>query len=264
MRPYIPLLDTEAMEWQATETPGLYTKPLSHDPENGARTAIQRIVVADGYAPPPTAHFHHMDEELFLLDGSFSFDGERWLGRHAYCFHPAETVHGFKSQVAGEATFISRVSRELDFNLVDQPRQFAPYNLVTEEPERPISIVDNPFSRQWEEVRNDAGQIVLSRLLLGRHPATGEGAMLVRFAPGWRSPHGDHFHTVYEEVYVVEGEVVLNDGTRYGKGAYMFKPPFTVQPGSSSRSGALVYICFGGPMDFRPAAELEAVQAGAR
>lgn len=80
--------------------------------------------------------------------------------------------------------------------------------------------------------------------------------MLVEFMPGWVSPHGDHYHSVYEEAFMMSGEIIAADGTVFSEGCYSFKPPFTGQSALSSPHGAMVYINFGGPLDFRPLAEL--------
>ena len=253
MRPYVPHLDTKAMDWKPREFPGLFTKVLSRDTDTGARTALQWVTMAEGYEVPPMAHYHHFDEELLIVTGELSFDSKLWLGPLAYCYHPAQTVHGFKSTVPNEATFISRVSHDLDFHFEENPKQLTPYSLAETPPEREIVVIADPRPNPWEELRDDDGNVVLSRQVLSRHPTTGEGAMLVRFAPGWQSPHGPHSHTVYEEVFILEGALELPDGTVYGEGAYMYKPPGTVQEGARSPDGALAYMNFGGPLDFVPA-----------
>jgi len=241
------------MDWEPREVPGLFTKILSGDPETGARTALQWVSTPKGYVAPPMAHYHHFDEELLIVSGELSFDSKTWLGPLAYCYHPAKTVHGFKSALPDEATFISRVDHDLDFHFEKSPKQFTPYSLEDTPPERAIAVVADPRPGPWDEFRDDDGNVVLSRKVLSRHPRTGEGAMLVRFAPGWQSPHGAHSYTVYEEVFVLEGALELPDGTVYGEGAYMYKPPGTVQEGGLSPGGALAYINFGGPLDIIPA-----------
>jgi hypothetical protein len=50
-----------------------------------------------------------------------SFDRRVWLHRGSYVYHPAETVHGFRSTVPVETQYLSRIGRDLDFNYVDQP-----------------------------------------------------------------------------------------------------------------------------------------------
>jgi quercetin dioxygenase-like cupin family protein len=245
---------------------GLYSKKLSHDPATGARTALQCIDPARGYAPPDRAHYHHMDEELFVLKGDMSFDSKNWLGRMAYCFHPAETVHGFKSAVRSESWFISRVSKELDFCFCDHDtgEHAKPFSLAKTGPERAVCVLADARQGEWQDVRDASGKVTLSRRLLSRHPKTGEGSMLVRFAPGWVSPHESHFHSVYEEAFVLEGAIELADGSTFGAGCYTFKPPGTLQARIRSPEGALVFINFGGPMDFRPASDLKAFRAATR
>ena len=255
MRPYT-VLDTNAMPWQDTETPGLYTKMLSFDPENGARTAFQCIDPARGYKPPETAHYHHMDEELLVIKGTFTFYGKTWLGPKAYCFHPAETVHGFRSRLNDEAWFISRCSKELDFCLHPEAKGNTPYSLTGAHDPRGVTVLAEPEAAGWVDVKNAAGKVTLQRRLLSKHPHTGEGSMLVSFLPGWESPNGDHFHTVYEELFVLEGAMQTDDGNTYGAGTYLFKPPLTVQARPTSPKGALAYVNFGGKLDFIPASRL--------
>jgi quercetin dioxygenase-like cupin family protein len=255
MRAYT-YLDTNAMPWEATDTPGLYTKALSHDPENGARTAFQCIDPKRGYKPPETAHYHHMDEELLVIKGTFTFDGKNWLGPKSYCFHPAQTVHGFRSRIDDEAWFISRCSKELDFCLYPEATGDTPYSLTDTTDPRGVTVLADPEAGAWVDVVDDSGAVTLQRQVLSKHPETGEGSMLVRFLPGWESPNGDHFHTVYEELFVLDGAMETDDGDAYGTGTYLFKPPLTVQSRPKSKAGALAYISFGGPLDFVPAARL--------
>lgn len=250
---HIPFLDTNAMEWTVGEMPGLFTKMLRSNPETGARTALQRIDPAFGYQPPQQPHYHDGDEEIFLLKGCFSFDQISWLGPTSYCFHPANTVHGFRSYVKEESWFLSRVRKPLRFFFSEEMRDLKPFNLSGTEPERGVSVVPDPKQREWEQVKDADGQVLLERLILSIHPTTGEGSMLVRFMPGWVSKHGTHKHSVYEECYVVEGELLAIDGTRYTAGCYSYKPAGAVQPALASPKGALVYVNFGGPLDFLPA-----------
>lgn len=257
MREAIPFLDTNKMDWEPGEMPGLFTKMLSRDPETGARTALQCIDPSRGYNAPGRPHYHDDDEEIFLVKGRFTFDGENWLQPYSYCFHPTRTVHGFRSEVAEESWFLSRVSKPIAFSFSEDYRDLVPYNLDGKDPERAIAIHSRPLeSPEWEDVRGPDGTVELRRLLLSRHPVTGEGSMLVEFMPGWESPHGDHYHSVYEEAFVMRGELLADDGTVFTAGCYSFKPPFTGQSALRSPEGALVYINFGGPLDFRPLSDL--------
>ncbi|MEJ0023383.1 MAG: cupin domain-containing protein [Alphaproteobacteria bacterium] len=242
MRAHVPFLDTNKMEWGPGSREGVFTKILSFDPEVGARTALQCIDPARGYVSPKQQHYHDGDEEIFVLKGKFSFDQKNWLGALSYCFHPARTVHGFKSKTLEQSWFISRQRRPVTFDYADEPRNMKPYNLDGVEPARGVAVILDPLKDQWTDVRNEAGEVVLRRFILSRDPVTGEGAMLVRLMPGWESRHGDHFHSVYEETFHIEGETERRMVRCSGRGVYSFKPPFTVQSKLRSPKGALVYI----------------------
>ena len=254
MRPHIPALDTAAMPW-AERNKGLYSKMLSQDPDTGARNALQRLVPEAGYTPPTVAHFHHSDEEIFVVKGLLSFDSRDWLGPHGYVFHPAETVHGFKSAVPEESWFISRVSKELDFNYVPEPPQKTYYSAYNRPPKREISVVKQPVDAGgWVDERDGYGGRGWTRqLVLGRNSETGEGSHLIRLLPGWEMPKGDFSHDVYNESFVLEGEVQLADGTLRKAGSYSFIPPGVAQSSAKSPKGALLYVNVGGPLDFHPA-----------
>ncbi|WP_404478156.1 cupin domain-containing protein [Novosphingobium sp. BL-52-GroH] len=253
MREAVPFLDTNAMEWAPGELHGQFTKMLSHDPETGARTALQRIDPSSGYGAPAKPHYHSGDEEIFVVDGKFSFDGENWLGRYSYCFHPTHTVHGFKSEVAEESFFLSKIKTHLDFNFSEEYRDLVPFNLDGIEPERGVSVIGDPMKQEWQDVAGPDGTTVMRRLILSRHPGTGEGAMLVQFMPGFVSEHGPHYHTSDEEVFVMEGEMETTDGVVFGPGCYTYKPAGTVQSPLRSTKGAICYVLHAGNLDFVPA-----------
>lgn len=250
MRSHIPLLDTNAMPWTTNpDHPGLFTKMLSFDEETKARTALQRIDVTRGYQPPTKPHFHDIDEELLILHGRLTFDGENWLGRNAYCYHPARTVHGFKSAVDEEAWFLSRVTAPLAFTFVDEPAATdRPYSLDGTEEVRPIRVLADPGAERWQEHDRDGNRA--RTLVLSANPATGEGSTLVEYLPGYRETAHAHQHETYQEVFVTAGEIVFDDGTVAGSGGYSYRPPGARWPGFSSPKGATVYVNHGGtPQD---------------
>jgi hypothetical protein len=253
MRPHIPFLDTNAMPWQQLPAPGILSKRLSTDPDTGARTALQRVVPAMGYKAPSTAHWHHTDEEILVVKGLMSFDSKVWLRPKAYCFHPAGTVHGFKSAVPEESWFLSRVGRDLDFNYVPEPRQLT-YYTAPGEPSAPriAGAIADPAKVRWETLRNRAGKAIGQRLLLSRDPETGEGSMFLRCRKGWRSASRPYRHSVYEEVFVLEGKIESSDGIVLAQGCYAFRPPGTKQAPFHCDDGALLYVNFGGDLDYRP------------
>ena len=254
MRPEVQFLDTNAMPWERGDMTGLFTKMLSRDPQTGERTALQRIDPAHGYAAPSKAHHHPIDEEIFLLKGKFTFDSKTWLGRLAYCYHPAGTVHGFRSAVAEESWFISRAGRDVEFGFVENPPQLEPYPLSGVPAERAISVIPDPARLDWSGPLLHPALAGTQQLILSRHPETREGSMLVRFPAGWESAFGRHLHSVYEEMFVLDGALLTDDGLSFGAGCYAFRPPGRVRGGLSSPQGAVAYVNFGGLLDFAPAA----------
>jgi hypothetical protein len=254
MRQAVSFLDTNAMDWAVGDLHGQYTKLLSNDPETGARTALQRIDPSSGYAAPDRPHYHSGDEEIFGVGGRFSFDGENWLGRYSYCFHPTRTVHGFKSEVAAESFFLSRIKTHLDFSFSDEYRDLQPFNLDGIEPERGVSVIGDPMQQEWASLEGADGQVMLRYLVLSRHPATGEGATLVEFLPGYASAGQPGAYTCDEEIFVMEGEFETAGGIVFTPGCYAYHPAGTVKSPIHSDKGAICYILQTGPLDLVQAA----------
>jgi quercetin dioxygenase-like cupin family protein len=119
-------------------------------------------------------------------------------------------------------------------------------------------VIGDPMAREWEDVAGPDGAPVLRRLVLSRHPVTGEGAMLVEFLPGYVSPHGPHTHSCDEEVFVMEGAIETAEGTVFGAGCYTYKPAGTMQSPIRSSGGAICYVLHTGVLDFLPATSARA------
>lgn len=256
MKNHVPFLDTNAMPWEDGEFPGLFTKMLSANEATGARTALQCIDPKRGYEAPKVAHYHpDMDEELWMIKGEMSFDSQNWLGPRAYCYHPGNTVHGFKSAVRQESWFLSRISKPLKFGFVENPKQFTPYSLTGEKAKRPIRVVaDAVAAAEWTEQKDAAGNVVLRRSVLSQHPETGEGSMLVEFTPHWTQKNPLHKHSSYKESFVISGSYTVADGTVFKAGCYSFIPAGTPDQPVVKSDGAQVYVNYGGPLDFIPVA----------
>jgi quercetin dioxygenase-like cupin family protein len=244
MRPHLPFVDTAQLAWK-TPAPGLYSKILSRDPESGARTALNRLVPAEGAVGQPKAHYHHTTEEILVLDGMMSFDRRTWLHRGSYVYHPAETVHGFRSTVPAETHFLSRVGRDLDFNYVDAPIDDFPYPVGASPPSRRLAIHASPFAHEWTALKD--GETRYGRVFeLSVDPTSGEGSALVRYGAGAAEPH-DTARTLsrYEEIFVIEGALLTDEGQRFGTGCYAFLPPGTYRPRFRALEDSLLYVNFG-------------------
>jgi hypothetical protein len=249
MRPHVPLLDSGTLAWAPLGPPGLYSRLLSRDPQSGARTALQCMRPQEGYQAPPIAHFHHTYEEILVVRGCFSFDSKHWLEPRSYCFHPPETVHGFKSAVREESWFLSRVGRNLDVNLVPEPKQLEPYYVSPSEPSRRVAVLPQPEREiGWQALALGSPQVEAQVCVLSRDPASGEGSVLLRLPAGAgfaaRPPLG-----TYLEYFVLEGDIHESSRASAGAGGYAFLPPEVAFPSLTTERGAVLYVNSGLPIE---------------
>lgn len=242
MRPLIEALDVDAMEWRPLGPPGLYSKLLSRDEATGARTALQRLCPADHYEPPRTAHFHTTYEEILGVSGLFSFDSRLWVRPGSYVFHPPRTVHGFKSAIQAESTFLSRVGRDLDFNLIHEPAADDLYVVEGEAPPRvPVAYADAAAAIGWRAGALLGAGVEVS--LLSQDPESGEGSALVRLPDGWRGTAATL--ETYLEFFVVEGGVGIGTAPEAARRDYFFYPPGSAVPALAALPGTRLYVNFG-------------------
>ncbi|WP_121118593.1 hypothetical protein [Croceibacterium ferulae] len=243
MRPRIVNLDVDQMPWKALGPSGLYSRELSRDPETGARTALQWLSMDRGYTPPATAHYHHTYEEIIGVSGHFSFDSRLWVTPYTYVFHPPETVHGFKSAIREESTFISRVGRDLDFNFVEQPIADDLY-----------SVAETPSARTEckRPAQSNLAALAPATFLgaparacvLSAHPQSGEGSALVELPAGWAST--SEALPCYLELFVMEGGLSVDSLEPASGRAYFSYPPNDVLNSLAAPGRSLIYVNFGG------------------
>ncbi|MDX2143661.1 MAG: hypothetical protein SFV19_09925 [Rhodospirillaceae bacterium] len=252
MRPHIAFLDSNTIDWKEL-APGIFSRPLSRDPDTGARTALQRVVpTTPGYKDQPTAHFHGTTEELLVVKGMMAFDSRTWLHGAAYCFHPAHYVHGFKSRVAEETWFVSRVGRDLDFTYVTEPKDDFPYFVGETPPRRDLTLIPAPFGMRWTALKDDAGKVIGKYLVLSRDPVSGEGAIHVRLFPGCSvrlGAFGDNPPNdlkAYAEVFILEGQLTTESGLVFAPGCYCHLQPGAKRPVFTAQGESLFYLCVGG------------------
>jgi hypothetical protein len=249
MRPHIPLMDAMALPWKALGPPGLHSRLLSRDPETGARTALQCMRPQEGYVAPAVAHFHHTYEELLVVHGRLSFDSVHWLVPRSYCFHPPETVHGFKSAVPEESWFLSRVGRDLDVNLVPAPVQTSPYYVCAEPPRRGVVASPEPEREfGWHGVELGASRLAAEICVLSRDPQGGEGSVLLRLPAGANCTARAPLDS-YVEFFVLEGGLRADSGDVIGLGGYGFLPPGVQFAPWTARDGAVLYVTSGRPIE---------------
>jgi hypothetical protein len=242
MRPKIIGLDVDAMEWSPLGPPGLYSKPLSRDPETGARTALQRMNPADGYSAPSVAHYHPTYEEILGISGYFSFDQRTWVQRNAYVFHPPRTVHGFNSLVPEDSLFLSRVGQDLQFSFVEEPAHDDLYVIEGPTPPRvPAAYGNAPEALGWTPA-TFLGQPV-EACLLSRCPETGEGSALIKLSTGWTAPA--QTRDDYLEIFALDGGFQHDDAPVIEGRAYFFIPPNEDIPAFTATRDIEIYVNFG-------------------
>ena len=245
MRPLIPWLDTNKIS-ATNPAPGIYSKILSRDDASGARTALQRLVPQDGLVNQPTAHYHSTFEEILVVDGMMSFDSRTWLHRAAYCFHPPQTVHGFRSTVPVETVFLSRVGQDLDFNYIETPKDDFPYSVADTHDERGLALVPCPFGQRWDDLCDGRGTRYGRRFVLSRNSQTGEGSELRRYLAGQGEPSTpEQPLTQCLELYVLEGRLLTGEGREFGPGCYACLPPGNPRPRFECVEDALLYLSLG-------------------
>jgi hypothetical protein len=242
-------MDSTAVPWAPLGPPGLHSRLLSRDPETGARTALQRMRPQEGYQAPPIAHFHHTYEEILVVRGCFTFDSTHWLEPRSYCFHPPETVHGFKSAVREESWFLSRVGRTLDVNLVPEPRQRSPYYVSASPPIRGVAVHPQPEREiGWRSITLGTPAFDAELCVLSRDPATGEGSVLLRLPAGAgfaaRAALG-----AYLEYFVLEGDLRESSGAPLGAGGYAYLPLDVPFPSLATGHGVVLYVSSGLPVE---------------
>lgn len=246
MRPKIVNLDVDLLEWKPLGPAGLYSRELSRDPDTGARTALQRLCPADNYTPPTVAHYHHTYEEILGISGCFSFDSKLWVEPCTYVFHPPQTVHGFKSAIREESTFLSRVGRDLDFNFVEEPEQDVLYSVSADVLTRPAAVLSAEANLKGFVDGQFLGANAKIKLL-SQDEETGEGSALVELSQGWSSNISDL--TVYLEMFILQGKLSLKNVPPIEGRGYFFYPPNEALNELSAEETVLVYVNFGGDID---------------
>lgn len=124
MREHRQLIDSDAIPWEPLSAV-LQRKVLNGSPDTGPHTMLLRSEARD--PGPAFAQYHAIDEELYCLDGDFTFDGSTWFYAGSYAYYPAYFVHGAKVHVRGGYLLYLRVSGVSELFKVDEPASAVPY-----------------------------------------------------------------------------------------------------------------------------------------
>ena len=80
--------------------------------------------------------------------------------------------------------------------------------------------------------------------MLNHNQESGERTALFKFVPseGANPPNVCHYHSVYEEILVLEGRMTFDHRTWLGKNGYVFHPPFAVHGFNSDVPEETIFI----------------------
>lgn len=182
-------IETQAQDWVASPKAGVWRKRLARqETESGHATSIVRYDPGAAFS----AHDHPKGEEILVLEGVFSDEtGDYSAG--TYLRNP----EGFRHAPFSKQGCI----------LLVKLHQFLPDDLKT--------VRIDTRSSAWLP-----GQGGLQVLPLHQHQS--EQVALVRWPAGEKFQQ--HIHPDGEEIYVLEGELIDEDG-RYPAGTWLRNPP---------------------------------------
>lgn len=206
------VVDTEAMDWQASPTPKVWRKRVFHvgPPEAGSVTSVVRYDPGSSFP----SHAHPGGEEILVLDGVFT-DEHGVYPKGTYILNPDGSRHAPASP-EGCTLFVKL-------------RQYAG-------PDRPRIVLDTARGR-WES-RGNPDIEYLALYTRGR-----ERMQLERWRPGASAPL--HTHDDLVELFVVDGTMADEHGV-YERGAWI-RFPVGSSHAPHSELGCLVYAKVGPP-----------------
>lgn len=195
------VIDTNAMDWQASPSPTVWRKRLYHSGavETGPVTSVVKYDRGSSFS----RHEHPEGEEIFVLDGVFSDDsGDYPAGTHI--LNPEGFGHTPYSR-DGCVLFV----KLRQYAGSDRPQRRTDTNILAFEPRGRSGISEMPlYSQEGYDGRTS----------------------LIRFAPGTQGPK--HGHPWGEEVLVLDGTLEDEFGV-YPPGTWIRNPvdsvhqPFT-------------------------------------
>jgi len=204
------VIDTDAMDWEASPAAGVERKRLEV-----LHIHIERVTTIVRFAPDSyfPAHTHGGGEEYLVLEGTFS-DESGDYGPGFYVRNPPGSRH--QPFTKDGCTIMVKLC-QFDEDDLEQR------NIDTR-------------AANWSTGPVEARQF------LALHEHNGVATKLVRLAPKTQFPHHDHLGG--EEVLVVEGSFSDDAGT-YTSGTWMREPIGTGHAPVTGNDGVLMYIRHG-------------------
>ena len=237
-RPHIEFIQSQVLPYaqdRYNARSGASVRILSEDPEDGAASTMIRYPSGWSLAAPQSLA---ADEELFVLEGSISINGQTY-DKHHYAHLPSGYVRQTMTSETGAVvlTFFSRepdVAKETAFNearLVE--------HLDTRAMPGQTGKRKHMKSGDW-----DPSGTVHKTLFLD--PDTEERTWLIGLMPYWHSPMIEK-HPVVEEEFAVLGDICFPNGVMRD-GGYFWRPP-GIEHGPFGTWGGTLHLCRckGGP-----------------
>ena len=243
---YVP--DLDVLEWKPLGeiTPGLpqasrdalraEAKLLNTDPDTGAFTMVVKLPAGAG---DPTRGSHSSDQELFLLEGDLTLDGER-LQAPAYWHFPAGTTHG-DSHTENGAILINAFTGPYDFTPASEQEQAnAPVSRGID-----VNTLEWRSTAELRENYHYAGPV--SKVLRGDPERTGFTS-LARLPADYAHPDLA-YHQCTQHQFLLEGRVNETGKDRQAL-AYWCHPPGEVHGKSfTNEEGSTSLLLFDGPWE---------------
>jgi hypothetical protein len=186
-----------------------------------------------------TAHYHSFAEEVFVLGGDITLDGEDYFHRGDYLYRPGGIVHGHHEGSHGGSRMLIRTGGPLDFNYVREPTSAHEYVLVpnTDGRGQVLHLKTEEMSAEWV----GTGRARYARKALSTDTRTGATTALLEFPAAWRGRVALD-PPMSAEWFVVAGGAVLADGTAFETESYGFRPPGTSTAWVSAQAGTRILL----------------------
>jgi hypothetical protein len=237
-RPHIEFLHAQQLPWRATDFPGegwssIQFKILSRDAHDGACSVL--LSLPAGYSS--AAHALAASHELFVIDGEFELDGQRY-GLDSYAYLPAGCPRSGWHSARG-AIVLCFFDRSPQWLAAAAGREWDRSALI-----RHIDTHNTPWTRH--DIDPSVQFLNLAHKVLRHIPATGEKTLLLSSGAQthpaqWREARLRH--DCVEEMYLLGGDLIGERGTMY-EGAYFWRPPGQWHGPFGSRRGSLSLIRF--------------------
>ncbi|MBH0114247.1 DUF4437 domain-containing protein [Novosphingobium sp. YJ-S2-02] len=226
----------DALEWEMLGTHGLKRRKLGEDAATGHVTNL--VYIPKGWHGGGVAHFHDAYEEVYMLDGAVTLDGNHHFRKGVYFYRPAHVVHGHDESSSEGALALVRSDGLLVLQLVHEPEQPVEY---------PLPAATDPRGHVFEVTVADIAPVADAALPegwtmrpLSTDPETGARSFEAIVPAGWQGEAGNLGASW--EAYVLEGSLVGN-GETWAAGDYTVGAPDTpLLAATSSKNGARIMV----------------------